>query len=383
MLRARLPNDGFVEPTYAEPVQLQTQADIAVALTAAITSRMKPAAAPRRDLRPSTAVWMLLTGVGVAFLLVALVTDLDYRWAAVAVGVAQVAIGYAWIVWLTHRRDPRRGLACAIPPATFFYLARRKYAKFRPLRFVLTGAALAGLGAAAPPLADLARPLLAKPVAPTPPPDPAAESKLARLRLYREQRSYDSLLQLLALLVKTDALKSVDAPDRAELAAELESLCAHPLTEVRIAAMPAFQLWDPSPDADRARKVCLDAIKSPTQEERMCALLLLPRWKDADSARAVQSRIGTAGSETNRAKASLIEIGGPPAEETALALLKRADANDQTTRTCAIDILEQVGGAKAADELRTHAMATEHQTVRNRALGAVIVIEARLRKTGP
>lgn len=150
MLRARLPNDGFVEPTYAEPVQLQTQADIAVALTAAITSRMKPAAAPRRDLRPSTAVWMLLTGVGVAFLLVALVTDLDYRWAAVAVGVAQVAIGYAWIVWLTHRRDPRRGLACAIPPATFFYLARRKYAKFRPLRFVLTGAALAGLGAAPP-----------------------------------------------------------------------------------------------------------------------------------------------------------------------------------------------------------------------------------------
>ena len=56
---ARGPAAGGTAPMpveQAEPVQLQTQADIAVALTAALTQRMKPRAQPRRDLRPSTAV---------------------------------------------------------------------------------------------------------------------------------------------------------------------------------------------------------------------------------------------------------------------------------------------------------------------------------------
>ena len=375
------PRPDPAERAYAEPVQLQTQADIAVALTAALTSRMKPAAAPRRDLRPSTAGWMLLTGVGIAFALVALFTDLNYRWPALAIGVAQIAIGYAWIVRLTHLRDPKRGLACAVPPLTFYYLSQRKYAKFRPLWFVFTGTAIAGMAAAAPALADLARPLVAKPVPPAPPPDPAAESKLVQLRKFRDQRAYDSLIEVLELLVKTDTIQSVDAADRAELATELESLCGHPLTDVRVAAMTAFPSWDPTPDAERARKVCLKAIQSPTQEERMCALRLLPEWKDADVARAVQSLIGRPGGETNQAQASLKKIGGAPAEQAALALLKRAD--NQGTRLIAIDVLENVGGRKAADELYTHAQATDDPAVRNRALAAIDVIEKRLRKPIP
>ncbi len=345
-----------------------------MALTAALTSRMKPPPAPRRDLRPSTAVWMLLTGVGVAFVLVALFSDLNYRWAALSVGAAQVVFGYAWIVRLTYLRNPVRGVVCATPPATFYYLAQHKYARFRPLRFVLTGSVLVGLAGTAPRLAELARPLVTTNETKTTPPDLASQSKLAQLRALRDQRAYADLVRLIEVLAKSDPIRSADAGDRAELAAELEALCGHELTHVRIEAMTAFTKWDPAPNAAAARAVCLAAVRSPTQEERIRALRLLPRWKDAESARAVQSLLGRAGPETNQARESLEEIGGAPAEQAALALLKR---DDLATRLIAIGVLEKVGGAEAAKELHTYAMATDDSLARTRALAAAAAIEAR------
>ncbi|WP_171470681.1 hypothetical protein [Frigoriglobus tundricola] len=108
-----VPQRGGPPPAaHGDPVQLQTQADIAVALTAALSTRMKPPATPRRDLRPSTAAWMLLTGMGVTLLLLAVFSDPGYRWAALAAGAVQIVCGYAWIVRLTHMRDPQRGLLC-------------------------------------------------------------------------------------------------------------------------------------------------------------------------------------------------------------------------------------------------------------------------------
>ncbi|HEY1191777.1 MAG TPA: HEAT repeat domain-containing protein [Gemmata sp.] len=368
-------------PRYAEPVQLQTQADIAAALTAAITSRMKPPAAPRRDLRPSTAVWMLLTGLGVAFVLVSLFGGLDYRWTGLAVGVVQIVIGYAWIVRLTHLRDPKRGLLCAVPFITPFYLSQPKYAKLRPLRFVLTGAALAGLAVAAPALASLTRPLVQPSAPKAPPPDITTQSKLVQVRAYRERREHDNLTKVLEVLVKTDPIRSADARDRAELAAELEGLCKHEDRLVRLEAMAAFVRWEPDPNAAKARQVCLEAIRSSSGDERLRALVLLPRWKDADCARAVQSLIGRPGRQTNQAKAALEEIGGAPAEQAALALLNRAE--DQATRLIAVDILAKVGGPSAADELTRYAQASDDLPVRSSALLAVNVIRARTRPAAP
>jgi hypothetical protein len=364
---------------HGEPVQLQTQADIAAALTAALASRMKPPAAPRRDLRPSTAVWMLLTALGVTFAGPALLTDLDYRWGVLVVGVIQVVLGYAWIVRLTRFRDQTRGLLCAIPPLTLYYLAQYKYAKFRPLRFVLTGAVLVGLAFAAPTLAPYTRSLVRKSDAPVLQPDPATMSKLAQLRMYREARSYEALCRLLEVLAKTDPLLSEDKNDRADLAAELKGLCDHPDTGVRIRAMAAYSRWD----RDGARAVCLAAVRSRTAEEREWALRLLPQWKDAESARAVQSLIGRPGTvETNRAKAALEEIGGVAAEEAALTLLNRAE--DQGTKLTALSVLEKVGGVQTADWLRTsYAGAADDQAVRERALVAAEVIKARLRLPPP
>ncbi len=364
---------------YGDPVQLQTQADIAVALTAALTSRMKPPAVPRRDLRPSTAAWLLLTGLGVSLVALAVFNDPAYRWPAIVAGAVQIVCGYAWIVRLTHMRDPKRGVLCALPPLTLVYLVQYKYAKFRPLRFVGTGALLVGLAAAAPTLHAQTRSLFSKPEPPdVAPPDVVTQSKLLQLRAYRERQAYDPLMKMLDILAKTDPLLSDDAKDRAALSVELKGLCEHVDIEVKTRAMAAYARWDP----DGARAVCLAAVRSPTEEERKKALDLLPQWKDAESARAVQSLIGRPGTvETNKAKAALEEIGGAPAEQAAIALYNRAD--DQATKLTALSVLEKVGGADVLEWLRASAMASDDAAVRMRALAAVEAISARVKVPAP
>ena len=365
------------ESRRADPVQLQTQADIAAALTAVLTSRMKPAEAPRRDLRPSTAAWMLLTAVGVTLTVLALFTDASYRWPLLAVGLIQVVVGYVWIVRLTRFRDPTRGLLCMVPPLTVYYLGQYKYAKFRPLRFVLTGAALVALAGATPALIPHTQKLVGR--SDGGPPDPAEQSKLDRLRAARDQRSYESLARQLELLAKTDPLLSADAKDRAELSAELKALCDHPDTGVKVQAIAAYATWDPA----GAKAVCLAAVRSPSADVREVALRLLPQWQDAESARAVQSLIGRqATTESNRAKEALEKIGGGAAEGAAIALLNRAE--DQTMKLTALSVLDKVAGLEVAGWLRSsYAAAADDPAVRDRALATSDAIKARLRAPLP
>ncbi|MDY3559461.1 hypothetical protein R5W23_000454 [Gemmata sp. JC673] len=364
-------------PRYAEPVQLQTQADIAAALTNALTARMKPRAAPRRDLRPSTALWMLLTGLGVAFFFAALFTGAANRWVVLVAGALQIALGYAWIVRLTAMRSPLRGRLCAIPVVTPYYLFQQKYAKLRPLRFVLTGCVLVVLSFAVPAVADLTTPLVPKAEPRQVPPDLSTQPVLTQLRTYRERSDYGGLVRTLGLLAKSDTIHSVDARDRAEIAVELEALCKHEDRTVRLGAMAALVSWDTTPNNAKARQVCLDAIRSPSEEERYRALCLLSHWKDAETARAAQSLIGRPNRQTNQAKQALEEIGGPHAEAAALVLLKRAD--DLTVRLIAIDILLKVGGPTAGNELEQFAQATDDIGARNSALSAVNQIRGRKR----
>ncbi|MBM3981179.1 MAG: hypothetical protein FJ304_13000 [Planctomycetes bacterium] len=360
------------------PVQLQTQADIAVALTAALSTRMKPRATPRRDVRPSTAIWMVLTGLGLALLILGLFSDVKYRWGVLAVGAAQVAAGYGWIVRLTYLRDPQRGAACALPPVTFYYLSQYKYAKLRPLRFVATGSVLAGLAALVSSVAPHTLALVRPAAQPTDEVAPAApQSALAQLRLYRETRSYDSLCRVLEELAKADPLLSKEKTDRAELAAELKTLCAHPDTEVRIRAMAAYAPWDPP----GARAVCLAAIRSNSFDDRLAALRLLPNWKDADSARAAQSLITRPGAETNQARAAVEEIGGEAAELAAETLLNRAD--DQAMRLTGLSIMEKVAGPGRVAWLRSYAQASSDSAVRDRALIAADAVAERAKRTPP
>ncbi len=371
-----------VEPPRAEPVQAQTQTDIAVALSAALASRMKQLPALRRDLRPSTALWILSSGAALALMVLGLFVDSRYLVGALILGLVQLLAGYLWIVRLTSARNTRRGLLCAIPPATLYFLMQYKYAKWRPLRFFTTGVLLTTPAAFV--LGDATLPLRTQRATQNdeqqglPPLDPASMSQLNQLRYYREQKDYDAISKLLDVLAKTDPHLSADANDRAAFAVELKALCHESLSNVKVRAMAAYARWD----SQGARIVCLAAVRSPRSEERLKALELLPQWKDVESARAVQSLIGWPGAaETARAEAALKEIGGPPAEQAAIVLLNRADS--QLTKLTALMILAKVGSADTAATLRNYAMAASDPAVRAEALAAAEAIESRIPATGP
>jgi hypothetical protein len=360
---------------FTEPYRAHEQEEIAAHLATALADRMKPPPEPPRDLRPSTAVWLIATCIGAALLVLALVTSGDYLWAAGYVGAVEVAVGYAWIVWLTFRREPQRGLFCAIPPVTAWYLVQRKYARLRPLRFVATGLVLIVLAAVGG-LAQSRTRGWAGVYEPGPPAPSAAElekrPKLDQIKAYRAQRSIDPLVRVLEDLAKTDPAFSEDAKYRAELTPELRALCSDQHSDVRVAALAAYARWG----GDEARGVCLRFVGSESQDERRAALRLLPRWKDPEVARAVAARIGRPSTETTLATEALLEIGGSAAEQAAIPLLR---AEDQGTRLTAIDILEKVGGPDAAAVL-TELGNSDDPAVRQRAAAKAQAIKARLQK---
>jgi hypothetical protein len=361
-----------------EPVRLKTSADLAVELTSTLASRMKPAPKPPRDLKPSTAVWILTTGLAVAFAAGTLFTHNNFTQAVIVIGAAQILAGYAWITTLAFRRDVRRGIACAVPPVTFVYLTNWKYAKYRPLRFVISGALVLGLGLLIPKLTTQTRTWAGTGETQTPVErtTPITEQpKLIQLRHYRDQRQYDSLMLLLRTLARTDSTYSVEAKDRVELALELHRLCTHPDVAVRTEALAAYTTWGGS----SARDIVLDASRSSSADERTMALQLLPRWKDEDVARRIAEMIGRPGTETSRAQEALITLGGPVAERAAIALLRK---DDQNIRLTAIDILgnEKIGGHDAIAALREIARTSPDPGTRQPAEAKAELIEMRLKK---
>ena len=361
-----------------EPLRLRTEMDIAVDLTSALATWMKPPPKPPRDLKPSTAVWILSTGVAVALLIASLASSNNFVEAVLTIGAAQVIAGYAWVTALAFSRDVRRGMACAVPPITFWYLTNWKYAKYRPLRFVLSGAAAIGLALLAPKLQSQTRGWAgvaeAQPPA-TAPPEIATRSKLAQLRHYRDQRQYDSLIGLLRTLARTDSMYSDAAKDRVELSAELKALCQHTDSGVRIETLAAYATWG-GPDA---RELCLDASRSQNRDERLMALQLLPRWKDEFVAGRIAELIGRAGTETSAAQDALVALGGPFAERAAIPLLRK---DDQGIRLTAIEILgnERIGGMDAVAALKEVARTSPDPGTRQPAEAKAQQIQARLDK---
>jgi hypothetical protein len=367
-------------PKLENPVHVDTQADIAAALTEALTLRMKPPRRPRRDLRLSTAAWMFLTGIAAVLILVSLFSTTDYSLVAILIGLLEVALGYGWIVSLTARRDPRRGLACAVPPVTVYYLMEWKYAKLRPLRFVITGAIIAGFASLVPSIHSTTRAWVSNgSSAPTGAgPNPADFTKLEQLRDYRDRKSYDKLIDLLRVLRKTDAILSEDAKNRAELAAEMKALCTHSDTGVKIEAMAAYARWG----GDDAREICLKALGQ-SEDEKLMALSLLPQWKGTEAAPAVATAVAALivrpGRVTSRATAALEEIGGSAAEDAARDLLFRS--KEQSSQLVALDILEKVGGPETIKVLVGYANTIFDQAIKTKILETIEIIRNRPKKS--
>ena len=364
--------------TAEEPLKLRTSADIAVDLTSALATRMKPPPKPPRDLNPSTAVWILTTGIGIALIVATLFTMNAFTQLIIVIGAAQALAGYAWVTTMAFRRDVRRGLACAVPPITFWYLANWKFARYRPLRFVITGAIILGCGLLIPKVQSQTRSWTGAGENQNPidvPPPIATQPKLVQLRHYRDQRQYNELIALLRTLARTDSSYSEDSKNRVELAAALKELCNHADFGVRTEALPAYAKWG-GPDA---REMSLEASRSRNPDEREMALRLLPQWKDEDVARRIAEMIGRASRETSSAQDALVTLGGQWAERAAIPLLKR---DDQGIRLAAIEMLgnEKVGGREAVLALREIARTSPDPGTRNPAAAKAQQIEDRLNK---
>jgi hypothetical protein len=352
--------------------------DIAVDLTSALAMRMKPPPKPPRDLKPSTAAWILTTGIAVALFAATLLSSNNFTQTVFVIGAAQIIAGYAWVTMLAFRRDLQRGIACALPPITFYYLTNWKYAKYRPLRFVISGAAVLGLALLAPLAQSRTRSWVGVSDAPpaiVAPPEIAHQSKLIQLRYYRDQRQYDALIALLRTLARTDSMYSEESKNRIDIATDLRALCKHTDSGVKIEALAAYAAWG-GPDA---RELCLEASRSPNREERLMALRLLPRWKDEDVARRIAEMIGRAGTETSAAQDALITLGGSVAERATIPLLRK---DDQGIRLTAIEILgnEKVGGADAIAALKEVVRITPDPGTRLPAEAKIVQIQERLKK---
>lgn len=367
----------------SEPVAVgaRTQLDVAVQLTSALASRMKPPQKPRRDLHLSTALWLLTTGVAAGLLVVTLFTSRDFKTALIALGAAQVFAGYVWIVWLAARRDWVRGVLAAVPPLTAMYLGQWKYARFRPLRFVGTGLAVAGLallaGAVAPRTRAFAGADTGTVEAP-PEVNLAERRKVDQLRHHRDTRGYAALAKLLRELARTDAVYSAEAADRDELRAETKALCDHPDAEVKVMALAAFAVWGAS---DEALDRCLAAVRSDNPDARLMALRLLPKWNTDRVAAAVATRMQQRpGLEPTAAAKALIEIGGDVAERAAVPLL--GEQYEQGVRIAAADVLadKRVASPSAVAALRDAARTATDPAVRNAANSAATRAEAWLNK---
>lgn len=283
--------DGAV--SFNSPLALRSELDIAAELTNVLTTRMKPPPQPPRDLYLSTAFWMLLTGMGVVLLSLTLFKNVDYLIWVKFIGWVQVVVGYVWIVVLTFRRNPVRAVYCAVPPITFWYLLQKRYRRYRPLRFVLTGFLLVLFGWLAPNVLSETRRLSGadQPLVPVLEPDVEALPKVEQLRYYRDKRQSTRLIELLQNLDRTEPLFASSPAERVELAAELRQLADPAITgdpSIRAAAIPAYVRWS----GDDARSLLLAAMQGHPNERKQ-AILLLHRWKnDPDVARVLASRLG-------------------------------------------------------------------------------------------
>jgi len=360
-----------------EPVASRTQLDVAVQLSSALATRMKPPPKPRRDLHLSTALWLLATGVAVGLLIVTFFTPRDFTTPALVLGAAQVFAGYVWVVWLAARRDWVRGVLAAVPPLTAYYLGQWKYARFRPLRFVGTGVFVAGVallaGAVMPHTRAWAGADAAVVEAP-PEVNLAERRKVDQLRHHRDTRGYAALAKLLRELARTDAVYSAEAADRDDLRAETKALCDHPDAEVKVVALAAFAVWGAP---DEALDRCLAAVRSDNPDARMMALRLLPKWPTDRVAAAVAGRMQQRpGLEATAAAKALVEIGGEVAERAAAPLL--GEQYEQSVRIAAADVLaeKRVASPTAVTTLRDTIRTTTDPAVRAAASSAVTRAEA-------
>jgi hypothetical protein len=345
----RLPTRAAVRPpAVANPTGL-AGVDLAVELTAALATRMRPPPEPAPDLRPATLGWAALALLAAGLWVAGVVADPAALPFVAVIGGLLAAAGGLWLVLADGRRS-------------------------RPAGCLLTGVALLGLYLLAPAARTAVQTGLDRiepPPAPAPPLTPAE-----RVRELAGRRPADPLLTALAELAGPDAGRGASPEARAELAAELARLAdpgVEGRAEVRTAALTALAAWHP----DGTRTAVRAALRSPDPAERRLALALAGRWADPDTAALVAARLSDR-READDARRALLAMGGPAAEAALLPLLHTDDR--RATRLVVLELLEQVGGPEALAALRRMAAAGDSPGLREEARARADGLERRLMK---
>jgi hypothetical protein len=259
--------------------------DCMTQLTSAITMRMKPPPEPpAADFKLSTAIWVILTGVGIVLWLATVIYQTGPLHYVTALAVVLLSIGFGWVAYLAVRQSRFMGVVTLLPPVAIFRLFNGDGRdNHRPLRYVLSGLLLLALVYANPIAREAVRTVFGmdepKSIAQSAPLTPA-ETVTQLLTKYDRQPLIDELDRL----AKSAAPTQANNDERQSLITILkQQIAADDRPEITISAIKALVTWA----GDDSRSSLIQALNSNHPATRHSALLALDRWKDAEVAKAI------------------------------------------------------------------------------------------------
>ena len=348
--------------------------DLAAELVGSLTMRMKPPPEPEIDLAPATAAWLGATGLGVSIWVAAVALQPSWLAFVYLLGALMAAAGVGWAVHRAGRADWRRGALALVPPVTLWRLCQPgQGGDHGPLRFVVSGVALAALAAAGPALADALRPSIAAIQnldAAEETGDAPSTSSPARPKLLG--KSPDAQLDALVELARPRSRLLLSDEQRAGALAEVCELAAKsPRGEVRSQALRTLSAWPGAP----ARDLVLAALRSDDYSERRTGLELAARHPDAGIAQALAARLSNRNDES-AARAALVQFPASAVDPAVTPLLRQ---DDWLLAMTAADILGQSGGETGRQELLALSERSGVRVLRDQANRQACLIEARLK----
>lgn len=345
--------------------------DLAAELVGSLTMRMKPPPEPELDLAPATAAWLGGTGLGVSIWVAAVTLQPGWLAFVYLLGGLMAAAGVGLAVHRAGRIDWRRGALALVPPVTLWRLCQPgQGGDHGPLRFVVSGVALAALAAAGPALADALRPSIAaiQKLDEAEEAGDAAPPKRSRLL----GKSPDAQLDALVELARPRSRLLLSDEQRAEALSEVCELAAKsPRGEVRSQALRTLSAWPGAP----ARDLVLAALRSDDYSERRTGLELAARYPDAGIAQALAARLSNRNDES-AARAALVQFPASAVDPAVTPLLRQ---DDWLLAMTAADILGQCGGEAGRQELLALSERSGVRVLRDQANRQACLIEARLK----
>ncbi len=342
--------------------------DLAAELSAVLSMRMAPPPEPVSDRQLTLAAWLIGSAVAGLLWLVAVVTAPDLFPFVALLGAAMVAFGWLWRAYLAGRGgNPTNGLVTLLPPvaAVRLFVPTPTHG-LRPLRFVLAGAVFLGLFVLGPAVRAVSEAAFGAHIDDSP--LAIATTAAARFQKAVAAERHDDALAELPLLPPPDGVME---GERAGTLRDLIALTATDRADLRAAALTALADWSATDAKPAVRK----ALTATDADERRAACKVADRVLGVEAAGPLAARLADRDNRPE-AKAALIRLG--EAAESAVLPLLNSDREPVVLAAC--EVLDRIGGAKAAAALNELAGTTASRAVRREASQAAEVVNERVRK---